>query len=318
MRIMVADQDTDQRHKIVELITKWGHVPEEVLTGKEVVESCRKKCPDLIFVDTLLSGQPGIEIVRQIRQTGGHALWAPIVLMGKTISDPDIIQGVEAGADDVLQKPLSEAVLMAKVFSAARHFNLKEEVFKVTHELVVVNRALQNVVTQDVLTGIGNSSSFEEQLEQEWFKAKSSKTELSVILLNLDFFQAYNQTYGAEEGDKVIKTIAENLKLSLPDPNISVARLIGETFGVILPRTSGEKALEKAEKLRGMIEALQIPHNTSGAADHLTASFGVATAEEGHYTTPWDLMDSADFGLYKAKHSGRNRSVLIPATEMAK
>jgi diguanylate cyclase (GGDEF)-like protein len=318
MRIMVADQDIEHRQRMVAAIQKWGHTVQEALTGREVVELCRKKCPDLIFVDFVLSGETGIEIVRQIRQTGGHAVWVPIIVMGQTISEADMLQCVEAGADDVLVKPITESRLMVKVKSAERHLDLKEEVFKVAHELVVANRALQNVVTQDVLTGIGNSNSFEEILEKDWFKAKQSNLPLSLILLNLDFFQAYNQAYGAEEGDRVIKTVADALKFAAPAGDSYLARTTGETFALILPRTPGQEGLKVAEDLRAAIEKLNIPHKTSGCSDHLTASFGIATAEPGHFTRPWDLKDAADFGLFQAKHYGKNRSYLVPATEEVK
>lgn len=318
MRIMVADQAVEHRNQMRAAIQKWGHSIEEAITGREVVEQCRKKCPDLIFIDLVLSGQSSIEVVRQIRQTGGHALWVPIILMGAALTDAEIVLGAEAGADDVLLKPLSEARLLVKVYSAARHLNLKEEVFKVAHELVVANRALQNVVTQDVLTGIGNSNSFEEALESEWFNAKRLNHPLSIILLNLDFFQAFNQTYGAEAGDKAIQQVAESLKHALPQGNNFLARTTGETFAVLLPNIKREVALQIAEKLHVAIDALNIPHKASGASDHLTASFGVATGDPGQFTTPWELRDAADFGLYQAKHSGRNRCVLVSATETVK
>lgn len=318
MRILVADQDSEHRQQVVSVLQKWGHTIQEALTGREVVELCRKKCPDLIFVDFNLAGESGIDIVRQIRQTGGHAVWVPIIVMSKTVNDTQITQCIDAGADDVLIKPVTEIRLLIKVTSAQRHLNLKEEVFKVAHELVVANRALQNVVTQDVLTGIGNSNSFEEALERQWFKAKKDNKPLSLILLNLDFFQNYNQAYGAEEGDNAIKKVAEALKQALSSVSDSyLARTTGETFAVLLPERAGNDALKVAESLRMSIDKLNIPHKTSGCSDHLTASFGVA-AIDGNFTQPWDLKDAADFGLYQAKHYGRNRSYLVAASDLAK
>lgn len=313
MRVMIADQDSGHRHRIVMAMQKWGHTVEEALTGREIIEHCRKKCPDLIFVDFLLAGDTGIEITRQIRQTGGHAVWVPIILMGKSASDQEIVQSVEAGADDILLKPISDARIMIKVNSAQRHLNLKEEVFKVAHELVVVNRALQNVITQDVLTGIGNSNSFEEALEQEWFTAKKLNIPLSLILFNLDFFQAYNQKYGAEAGDETIKKVAKALKMALPSHDGILARTTGETFAVLLPNFDREQAFEAGEKMHKVIDALNVPHQSSGCSDHITASFGVATVEPDYFTKPWDLKDAADFALYQAKHHGRNRGFLVPA-----
>lgn len=318
MHILVADQNSEHRQRLGVVLQSWGHIIQEALAGREVVDLCRKKCPDLLLVDATLSGQPGTDIVRQVRQTGGHASWVPIILMGNSVSDADMLQGAEAGADDFLQKPISDARLTIKVSSALRHLNLKEEVFKVAHELVVVNRALQKAITQDVLTGIGNSDSFEEALEHEWFTAKRLNVPLSLILLNLDFFQAYNQAYGAMTGDETLKKIAEALKSVLPSGDVLLARTTGETFAVLLPKIGGDEAFKIGEKLHKAIDDLKIPHKNSGCSDHVTASFGVATAEPNHFTKPWDLKDAADFGLYQAKHHGRNRGVIAPAAEVIK
>lgn len=183
MRILVADQDSAVRQQLVEAIQKWGHVPEEALIDRDVVAQCRKKCPDLIIIGFDLPAEGATTLVRQIRQTGGHALWVPIIVLGLAFSEAEIIQLVEAGADDVLLKPINEAKFMLKVHSANRLLNLKEEVFKVAHELVVVNRTLQNVITQDTLTGIGNAESLDEAMEREWFAAKRSNLPISFIVL---------------------------------------------------------------------------------------------------------------------------------------
>lgn len=319
MRILVAEQDGVHRQKLVENLQKWGHVVEEALTSREVVALCRKKCPDLVLADFQLSGESGLELVRQIRQTGGHALWVPLVLLGDAFSEAEMVQIVEAGADNVLLKPISDGKLMLTVHSANRLLNLKEEVFKVTQELVVVNRALQNVIAQDTLTGIGNAESLDEAMEREWFAAKRSNTPISFIIFNIDFFQQYNQTYGAEAGDQVLKRIAECLKTALiGTTDATLGRMIGDTFGVLLPKLDREAAYKVGEKLYKAVDALNIPHKASGCSDHITLSFGVATVDPDHFTKPWDLKDAADFGLYRAKHSGRNRGFLVTAEEVVK
>jgi diguanylate cyclase (GGDEF)-like protein len=319
MRILLAEQESVDRQKLAEAVKKWGHVVEEALTSREVVALCRKKCPDLILADFQLPGEGGLELVRQIRQTGGHAVWVPIILLNDAFSEVEMVQIVEAGADDVLLKPVSEAKLMLKVHSANRLLDLKEEVFKVAHELVVVNRALQNVIAQDTLTGIGNAESLDEAMEREWFAAKRSNLPISFIILNIDFFQAYNQAHGAIAGDQVLKKVAECLKNTLVGtPDATLGRMIGDTFGVLLPKLDREAAYKMGEKLYAAVDALNIPHKSSGCGDHITMSFGVATVDPGHFTKPWDLKDAADFGLYQAKHRGRNRGFLVTAEEVVK
>ena len=245
-------------------------------------------------------------------------MWVPIIMLGDAFSDADMVQIVEAGADDVLLKPINDGKLMLKVHSANRLLNLKEEVFKVAHELVVVNRALQNVIAQDTLTGIGNAESLDEAMEREWFAAKRSNLPISFIILNVDFFQAYNQAYGAEAGDQVLKKVAECLKNALVGSDAVLGRMIGDTFGVLLPKMDREQAYKVGEKLHAAVAALHIPHKTSGCGEQVSLSFGVATVDPDHFTKPWDLKDAADFGLYQAKHRGRNRGFLVTAEEVVK
>jgi diguanylate cyclase (GGDEF)-like protein len=318
MRVLVADQDLTHRSSIAAVLQESGHTVQETLSGREAIELCRKKCPDLLLIEYQLADQAGLDIVRQVRQLGGHATWVPILLLGKTITDVERLAGITAGADDVLAKPVSEGQLKLKVSSALRLLNLKEEVFKVAHELVVANRALQSVVTQDLLTGLCNSNTFDEALEKAWNRAKQDPKPLGVILLNLDFFQQFNQEYGPQEGDKALKQVAEVIKQNVPDADCVVARMVGETFAVLLPNLTSSAALATAEKMRHAIEALNIPHKHSGCSDRVTASFGVAVAEGTHYTSHADLKDAADFGLYQAKHYGRNRAYLVSATETIK
>ncbi len=317
MLIMVADQDIEQRRRLAAYIEKLQHTPQEMLTARDVLDKCREKCPHLIFVDKELSGTPGIEVIRQIRQLGGHAVWVPIVYMGKKFQEDEIRQAIEAGSDDYLEKPIPELRIFAKISSAARQQNLKEDVFNVAHSLVVANRALESLVTQDTLTGIGNSNSFDQDLEKAWFQAKDAKTPLTLIMANIDYFQAYNQVYGANRGDEVIIKVADALKRALPGNKASISRLTGDVFAILVPECNLEKANQVAEKLREAIEALNIPHINSGCSDHVTISLGVSAAE-GVYTTPLELREAADFALFQAKHRGRNRVFASPLLKVEK
>lgn len=308
VHVMIADQDPTHRRSLSERVQELGHATIDASTPRDVVEQCRKKCPDLIFIDAILSGMVGVEIVNQIRQTGGHALWVPIVLMGSAWSEEDITKGIEVGVDDILPKPLSDEKLRLRLKSAERLLSLKEEVFKVAHDLVLENRSLQNVITRDPLTGLNNSNSFDKALETAWKTAQKDRKPLSLVFLNLDFFQAYNQTYSALMGDEAIKKVADIFKQRVSQDEF-LARTIGDTFAVVLP-VDEKEAFQYAEQLRVAVEALHIPHKQSGCADHLTLSFGVATlSKKQAYTTINDFKDAADFALYQAKHQGRNRGV---------
>jgi diguanylate cyclase (GGDEF)-like protein len=319
MRVLVADGDLTHRAALVAHLQPFGHALQEVGSSKEFLEICKSKCPDLILVDWLFEGQSCLPLVNQLRQLGGSAVWVPVVLMKSEFTDAEIEQSLEANADDFLLKPVEAIRLKIKVRSAERLKNLKDEVFTVAHDLVLANRALETMVTQDVLTGIGTANSFEDALEKEWFKAKRTSTPLALIMTDIDYFVSFNKTYGAEEGDKCIKRISDALRTAIPaTEGTSLSRISGATFAYIIPNTDRSTALQWGEKLRLVVDNLKIPHTASGCSDHVTISSGIALAEPEHYTSPWDLKEGADFALYQAKHYGRNRSYAEPAGSTAK
>ncbi|MEY3182219.1 MAG: hypothetical protein RLZ35_204 [Pseudomonadota bacterium] len=315
MRILVADGHVEHRQSLILQIQALGHQVEEALGEKEVLEICKRKCPDLLLIDMRLAGVSGMDIVKTVRQIGGTAVWVPIVLLGNHLTDEEILAGVDAGADDFLNKPVSLPLLKARIGSAMRQLNLKEEVFSVAHNLVVANRALENVASRDALTGIANSNSFEEALEREWFSAKEKKTSLSLMMLNLDYFRMYNEVYGTEKGDEVLKSSAKALGslLSSSGKSHHLARISGPTFGVLLPNATRAEVEKLASECNKAIEALDIPHSKSGCSAKVTMSIGIAIYENENFKQPWDFKEEADYALYQAKHYGRNRYYLNSA-----
>lgn len=314
MRILLADEDMPHRLALVTLLQSFGHTVQEAQSSEAVLDVCRVKCPDLIVLDWIIDGGLGLEIVKKVRQSGGSALWVPIVLMKEDFSDAELERSLEGGVDDFLWKPVEPMRAKIKVRAAERLKSLKDEVFTVAHDLVLANRALESMVTQDVLTGIGNANTFEDAIEKEWFKAKRTNTSLALIITDIDYFVTFNKAYGAAEGDKVIKRISDVLRTAIPaTEGTSLSRLSGATFAYLIPNTDRDTALKLAEKLRLAVDNLGISHSESGCSDHVTVSLGLALAEPGHYTSPWDLKEGADFALYQAKHYGRNRSYVEPA-----
>lgn len=313
MRILIADNDSEQRMQLVELCKRWGHTTQEALTMRDVLEICRKKCPDLCLIDINVSGVSGIEIVKQVRQLGGVAVWNPLVLMAKHPTPQQGREGVAAGADDFLAKPIDPIQLEYKIASAKRHEDMKDEVFSVAHDLVLANRALEDIVTQDVMTGIADVSKFHKDLEIEWYKAKKDNTTLAMIIFDLDDFREFNNLYGTAKGDGVIKQVSGEIKKILPKECKTFARTINVTFGLLLPAVSGEKAQQIGEMIRDCVEKLKIENKGSHCGAVLTASIGVTATVQDNFKNPLDLMESADYALYQAKHKGKNRVVYEPA-----
>ncbi len=177
---------------------------------------------------------------------------------------------------------------------------LKLEVRKRTAEL-------ERLASLDGLTGIANRRSFDARLEREWNARHRRATPLSVLLIDVDHFKAYNDHYGHLAGDDCLKKIGRTLEGCLPRDSGLLARIGGEEFGVILAETTAEDGRRIAERLRRTIADLAIPHEAARAATIVTVSIGGATALPGRSTSREALFEAADQALYSAKSDGRNR-----------
>ena len=183
---------------------------------------------------------------------------------------------------------------------------LKEEINKaeaLADKLVMIS-------SKDGLTGINNRRRFDEYLENEWNRSARTKTSLSLILCDIDFYKAYNDTYGHLAGDDTLKKVAGVLEHYARRAGDMAARYGGEEFVVILPDTDSDKAVHLAEQIRTGIEDLRIQHKSSEAGNYLTVSLGVATVIPSREQKPNTLINLADEALYQAKNTGRNKVIV--------
>lgn len=171
-------------------------------------------------------------------------------------------------------------------------------------------RRLQLLSSLDGLTGIANRRHFDEALDREWRRALRNGTTISMILVDIDFFKNYNDTYGHQAGDECLKEVARLLKGYSRRPGDFVARYGGEEFAVVLSETGPDTAGRIAEEIRMGVETLGIPHGSSPAKEVVTVSAGVAAAMPAKRGSPDALIHDADGALYQAKHRGRNRVVV--------
>ncbi|MBB6218894.1 diguanylate cyclase (GGDEF)-like protein/PAS domain S-box-containing protein [Anaerosolibacter carboniphilus] len=170
-----------------------------------------------------------------------------------------------------------------------------------------LTKELQRLSALDGLTELNNRRAFDEFFNQEWHRCLKDGLPLSLILLDIDGFKKYNDTYGHHEGDTCLKTIATTLKEALHEPNHFICRYGGEEFAVILSDTNQETAEMIAESLRVYVESLQIYHLYSHSGKYVTASLGVSTIIPSIFSNPQQLLKNADKALYEAKDYGRNQ-----------
>lgn len=181
------------------------------------------------------------------------------------------------------------------------------ETVRAEQELKKLNEKLQMLSVIDGLTQIPNRRRFDECLDSEWKRHYRDKDLFSVIICDIDFFKLYNDHYGHQGGDDCLQKVARAIHECARRPGDLAARYGGEEFVLILPNTDTKGALVVAEKVRMSVTALQIPHEKSKIAKHVSLSLGVATMAPGNDNSPEDLVKEADEALYLAKANGRNQ-----------
>jgi diguanylate cyclase (GGDEF)-like protein len=190
---------------------------------------------------------------------------------------------------------------------ASRERRLQALVSERTRELEQANEMLSRFSYLDAVTGISNRRNFDDCLDLEWRRVRRDGLPLSLVMIDIDHFKSYNDTYGHQTGDDCLREVAQALRKSLHRPGDLVARYGGEEFALILPGTDAKGALAVAETLRAGIEGLAIPHAGSPTTRVVTVSVGIGSAAPGDHANSDSLLREADKALYESKRSGRNR-----------
>jgi len=175
-------------------------------------------------------------------------------------------------------------------------------------ELVATNDRLTVIASIDMLSGLANRRGFQSRLDFEWMKAQQYDTELSLMMIDVDHFKLFNDTYGHPEGDACLSRLGETLAGIAAETMGFAGRYGGEEFCLLLPDTDSARAQEVGEMVRAAVEGLAMPHCTS-SHQIVTVSVGVACTKPNDIQRPGDLIEAADAALYAAKHRGRNAVV---------
>lgn len=295
-RILIVDDEPAS----IELIANLFRDQYEILfalSGERALEIAANARPDLILLDVMLPGMDGFSICARLKADPLTKAIPVLFITGRDDSAAET-RGLELGAMDYITKPINPLVLKARVRNQI--------------ELKQARDQLAELATTDGLTGIANRRRFDQVLAHEHARHVRSGARLGLMMLDIDHFKAFNDTYGHVLGDDCLSAVAQVLERTLKRATDLVARYGGEEFACILiddPAAAG--TLQIAEALRANVAALNYPHISSSTADHVTISLGVITACCSQRTTPSLLIQQADEQLYKAKASGRNRSCFL-------
>jgi diguanylate cyclase (GGDEF)-like protein len=266
---------------------------------------------DLILMDVCMPGVDGITACRRIKACEAYSD-VPIIIV---TAETDCLQeAFEAGAMDFINKPIDRVELVTRVRSALalkRERDIRRvrerELLGLARRLEEVNRQLERLSSLDALTGLANRRALDGFLEMEWRRTRRDHAPLSVVLVDVDHFKAFNDAYGHQAGDDCLRSVADVLGAAAHRPGDMVARYGGEEFAIVLSQTGAKGARVVAEGLRAQVEAMRIAHRGSTTSSVLTISAGVATAMPAEDGAVEAVMRAADAALYRAKRAGRNR-----------
>ena len=296
MRVLAAEDNPVFQSMLRTMLTKWGYLPVIARSGTEawrILEA--EDAPRLAVLDWMMPGMDGVEICRRVRGANREPYIYILLLTARTESQ-DLIEGMDAGADDYLTKPFNAHELRVRLHAGRRILDLQAELLK-------TREALREQATHDGLTGLLNRNSVLDALGNENSRTARAREPVSVIMVDLDRFKLVNDTYGHLAGDAVLREAARRLK-SAARCYDSVGRYGGEEFLIVLPGCSARDAAAQAERMRHAIAAT--PFDTPSQPLVVTASMGVSCST---YCTHDCLVRLADDALYAAKSSGRNQVV---------
>ena len=256
--------------------------------GVQALELAQNERPDLILLDVMMPGMNGYEVCAHLKQEPNTAD-IPVIFITGLGEEQAETQGLDAGAVDYVTKPINPKIVRRRV---SNHIELKK-----------ARDLLAQLAVTDGLTGLANRRCFDQVIDLEKRRLRrGSGGCLSLIMLDVDYFKKFNDTYGHVAGDNCLRAVGETIKTTVNRAADLAARYGGEEFACILPATPLAGAIDLAERIRKGVADLNIPHEASSSAPFVTISLGVAmVTSESDERDIASMVTAADAMLYQAK-----------------
>ncbi len=291
--VLIVDDDPGSARYLAETIQSFGHHAHVSHSWTTALQAFGEREFDLVLMDAVMPGMDGFKLTRMLRKRARH--YVPVLFITGLEDRGAMDQGIEAGADDFLRKPVDPVELRLRSTTMLR-------IRRLTADLEEKSRELEQLAKSDSLTGLANRREFDSQLKMEVARARRYDRPLSLLMIDLDHFKLINDSHGHAAGDQVLYFCGQLLS-RLPRSTDMAFRYGGEELSVLLPETDTHEAMPLAERLRIEIQ----DESASLPCGAVTASIGVAGTDLFDWDyLPIDLLVTADAALYEAKRLGRN------------
>jgi two-component system, cell cycle response regulator len=302
VKILIADDSIVSRHLLEATLRKWGYEVVVACDGLEALELMqRDNAPTIAILDWMMPGMTGLEVCDRIRQRASEPYTYILLLTSKSQKE-DLIEGMDAGADDYITKPFDQHELQVRLRAGRRLVDLQAE-------LLSAREALREQATKDSLTHLWNRNSIFDILTRELARVERERTSVGVVMVDLDHFKSVNDNYGHVAGDAVLSEAARRMNNTIRQYD-AIGRYGGEEFLVIVPGCDQQTCYNQADRMRKNLAQAKMTLND--AVISVTASFGATVALPGQVWTAESLIRKADEALYLAKRLGRNRVEVLP------
>lgn len=308
MKILLAEDSRTIAMLTTARLESFGYEVRHAADGATAIAMFQQEAFDLILMDIEMPGMNGFETTTRIRALEGSDAWAwtPIIFVTATDTNTNLVTAIEAGGDDFISKTVAENVLQAKMKAMTRIATLRAR-------LSMANNRLHDQANRDGLTGLLNRRALDVKVDQYWKAAVAAGKPFSLLMIDIDNFKKYNDTYGHLAGDDCLRQVADSLAGSVQQaadagtaPAAIAARYGGEEFCVIVSDAPAGSHAVLATRIVEDLAGRAITHEKNGEWGIVTASIGAACISRacGRVVQVFRLADEL---LYKAKTSGRNR-----------
>ena len=304
MKVLAAEDNPVSQSMLRAMLTRWGYEAVIARDGNEAWQTLEAgDGPRLAVLDWMMPGLDGVEVCRRVRAVAREPYVYMILLTARSASQ-DLVEGMDAGADDYLTKPFEPQELRVRLRAGRRVLDLQQQ-------LLAAQEALREQATHDCLTGLLNHGAIFETLNRELARGSREQQPIALLMADLDHFKSVNDAHGHLVGDFVLREAAHRMKSAIRRYD-ALGRYGGEEFLFVLPGCQGAGACTQAERIRQAVSAQ--PFVAGHRAFPVTCSVGVSYRAIPRADEAGILVQEADEALYRSKSLGRNQVTMAPVT----